>query len=477
MAERWIVASGTWDASNTSIWSATSGGASGASAPTSSDDVYTTIATTQAVTIAAGAVCRDFSPHANTTFIGSGTLTIYRGTVISDVSLFQFTGTITFAATINNSTTDTGFYNGILACNLVFNGVGGGWGLTTNLSSTGSITLTNGSLNTNGVVVSCTTFNLSNANTRSLLISHSIIYCTNWTATTTTNLTFVGTGAIIEMSSGTFAGGGLTYNNVIFDGTTIVTGANSFLYTSFNYSVTLPAGVTQTITTRLTSIGSAGSIVIIKSSSGGSPATISSSGAYINVNFVNIKDITASGGASFIANNSINTSGNTGWTFSGVAPSYNTSIITAVARVQQGFAVPRFLMAGKGGAAGTTYAIYKQGTTYGLNIWRSKPKVMSEPFIFKWLRLRLSTPVTTGVLILPSLRFDDGTNVIYGTEIKPLNYPNGDIIINMTSDNFSGDNHGDKNVVLELDFQGSTLCAVELPITMILETVDAPLTF
>ena len=41
MANRyWVGGTGTWDASNTTNWSATSGGAGGASVPTSADDVY-----------------------------------------------------------------------------------------------------------------------------------------------------------------------------------------------------------------------------------------------------------------------------------------------------------------------------------------------------------------------------------------------------------------------------------------------------
>src|SRR3954454_24528451 len=41
MASRfWVGSSGTWDATSTTHWSATSGGAAGASAPTAADDVF-----------------------------------------------------------------------------------------------------------------------------------------------------------------------------------------------------------------------------------------------------------------------------------------------------------------------------------------------------------------------------------------------------------------------------------------------------
>lgn len=38
----WVGGAGTWDASSTTHWSASSGGASGASVPTSSDSVFLT---------------------------------------------------------------------------------------------------------------------------------------------------------------------------------------------------------------------------------------------------------------------------------------------------------------------------------------------------------------------------------------------------------------------------------------------------
>ena len=54
MANRYAVATGVWDTTNTSIWSATDGGAPGASAPTSSDKVLLTAAS-GAITVTLGA--------------------------------------------------------------------------------------------------------------------------------------------------------------------------------------------------------------------------------------------------------------------------------------------------------------------------------------------------------------------------------------------------------------------------------------
>jgi hypothetical protein len=60
VADRYLVGTGsrTWDGSNTAIWSATSGGATGASAPTSSDNVIWDVNSgAGTITVAAGAAC------------------------------------------------------------------------------------------------------------------------------------------------------------------------------------------------------------------------------------------------------------------------------------------------------------------------------------------------------------------------------------------------------------------------------------
>jgi len=476
MASRYLIASGTWDNSNTSIWAATSGGAPGASAPTSADDVFLDNNSGFSVTIASGAVCRNFtiSGMAISYLSGSAGLSVYGSLNLGNnqnLSLL-YTGTITLAATTTGQTIDVGNLN--LNSAIIFNGVGGGWTLTGNINTSSTVTLTNGSLNTNAKQVTCTTFNLSNSNTRTLTLGTSTINCAAWTATTTTGLTFSGASSTINQSGNTFAGGGLTYGTVVLTGTVTVSGANTFttLTLSSGATISFTISTTNTFTSAFNATGSLGSLVLIQSTSGGTAATLSSTSGTVNVRYCNIKDSTVSGGASFVANNSINTSGNTGWTFTGTAPSYNTSIVTAIARIQQGFAVPKFVMGGKGGAGATTYGLFKQSTTYGLTTWRSRPFVLPQPFQFNWLRLRLSTPVTTGVLISLSLRFDNGANIVYGNNISPINYSHGETMIYMTSDNFSGKTVGNKNVVLELDFQGSVLCAVELPITMMLETLD-----
>ena len=87
MANRyWVGGTGTWDNASTTNWSATTGGASGASAPTTADTVFfdtnsgTAVTVTVAATATGGAVTVDKSDinlvlSGSPTFTGIWTLT------------------------------------------------------------------------------------------------------------------------------------------------------------------------------------------------------------------------------------------------------------------------------------------------------------------------------------------------------------------------------------------------------------------
>ncbi len=81
MADRYWVAGGTGNYNSTTNWSATSGGASGASAPTAADNVFFNAAS------------------------GAGTATINVASACANLNLTGFTGTLayTFSLTINGT--------------------------------------------------------------------------------------------------------------------------------------------------------------------------------------------------------------------------------------------------------------------------------------------------------------------------------------------------------------------------------------
>lgn len=233
-----------------------------------------------------------------------------------------------------STTSATLTFNGKqVARNFTFNGVGGSWTLqdAMDVGTSRTVTLTNGTLNTNGVAVTCGLFSSNNSNTRVLTLGSSTVTCgstgTVWNFATVTGLTLNGnTGTIVISNTSatgkTFAGGGITYPTVTFSGDNItVSGANTFGTMNVDTAgrtngLKLTSGVTQTITTTFATNGSLGNLAKLVSSSGGSAATLSKASGTVSVDYMSIQDSTATGGASWYAGaNSTNVSGNTGWIF------------------------------------------------------------------------------------------------------------------------------------------------------------------
>ena len=327
MADRyWVGGNGTWNASNTTNWSATSGGAGGASVPTSADDVFITSASSGLGTLTCSAgVCRNltFSGFASTmTFNVSGTLAI-NGNLVADANgntLWTGTGTVTFAATTTGNTiTWNLFANRTVANPVVFNGVGGGWTFQDKFESTaasGALTLTAGSLDTNGkgLIFSGTTssnFVSAGSLTRSLTLGASVITCaaatTAWNVTGT-GVTVSGASSDITLSSATanFAGGGGTYGTVTFStnnaaGTKQISGSNTFNTVNFTNangaSRVLPVEITnnQTITSTLTILPSNPSIRVMLRAATDTPVTLAIGTP--NIQYVDFRDIIKSGTA------------------------------------------------------------------------------------------------------------------------------------------------------------------------------------
>lgn len=196
MASRyWVGGTGVWDASSTTHWSATSGGSSGASAPTSADDVFFDQAGTYNVQLTSTAVaCNNYTVSAGTvTFSGAFVFSIYGNFSVTASTVFSSTNT-TFAATTAKTITT----NNATLSSFTFDGVGGTWSLQDNLISNGTITLTNGTLNLNNKTFTCSKFLSSNSNIRTIAFGTTgyIVITgagTAWDFTTYTNFTTTGT--------------------------------------------------------------------------------------------------------------------------------------------------------------------------------------------------------------------------------------------------------------------------------------------
>jgi hypothetical protein len=247
MANRyWVGGAGTWNTTSTTNWSASSGGASGASAPTAADDIFFDQAGTYTVTVTAG-LCRNITVSAGTvTFSGvttgptiSGSMSLAAATVWN----IGATRTTTFNATTTGQTITT---NGVtLSCPVTFDGVGGGWTLGSALTLTQALTVTNGSFDSGNYNITTVGFSSSNTNTRSISLGSSTVTISIGLSTalnlgTTTGLTWNAGTSQINLTSPTtgIASGGVTFNNVAFTNSAVaatitITGANTFNTLSF----------------------------------------------------------------------------------------------------------------------------------------------------------------------------------------------------------------------------------------------------
>lgn len=190
----WVGGAGTWDATTTTHWATSSGGAGSAGVPTATDNVIFNSASNgaaYAVTIVTGAVCNDCTATAPATgaltFSGTGTLVISGSW--SSVATMSLTGTMTFNSSNTGNTIQV---SANPACSIIFNGTGS-WTLLSNFAAAGplkSIIFTQGTLNLNNFWLGGYNFNSNNTNTRTINFDTSgYIYYVS-TLGQTTNLTW-----------------------------------------------------------------------------------------------------------------------------------------------------------------------------------------------------------------------------------------------------------------------------------------------
>lgn len=202
-----------------------------------------------------------------------------------------------------------------------------------------------GTFNANNYNVTCTIFQSTSSNTRTLTMGSGTWTLTNttatiiWNLTTITGLTYTANTAPIVVSGAsaanatTFAGGGLTYNNLSFTntaatGTITFTGANTFGTLSSSrtgaYSIVFP-NVTTTVSGWSIS-GSLGNLVTLaRTGASGTFTLAKSGGGVVSADYLSISNSTATPSSTWYAGaNSTNGGGNTGWIFT-AAPTASSS--------------------------------------------------------------------------------------------------------------------------------------------------------
>lgn len=351
MADRyWVGGSGTWSAASTTNWAASSGGASGASAPTTADNVIfdnnsnvgtgiftVTISTASCLNMSFGTGASALDGVM--TLAGTTGLTIAGSLTLPTTNLtITYTGAITFSATTTQTITTNGY---ILDSPITFNGVGGTWALIGNLTmstATRTLTLTNGTFNANGYNVTIGLFSSSNSNTRALQMGGGVWTilgsgATAWSLATTTGMTLTNSNSMIDLTSTTaktFAGGGLSYGTLRNSGSgaLTITGANTFVNLRSVANTVFPGSATTTVTDGLSLNGRYGSLTYLRSSAGS--ATISKASGKVYTTFCNIANTTATGGATFRAPatpltsyGNVDGGTNSGWTFIAIGATDN----------------------------------------------------------------------------------------------------------------------------------------------------------
>jgi len=200
MADRyWVGGTGTWTTTTTN-WSASSGGASGASAPTAADRVFFDQTGTYTVTMTGALACLDITVSAGTvTFTSTGTLGISGSMSLIAGTVWNATGTITFNATTAKTITTNAV---TILASVTLNGVGGTWQLqdALTLGSTRTTTLSNGTLDLNGNTLTTGLFSSTTSSARTLAFGSGNITCsgsgTVWQSTPVTNFTITGTPVV-----------------------------------------------------------------------------------------------------------------------------------------------------------------------------------------------------------------------------------------------------------------------------------------
>ena len=365
MAARfWVGGSGTWDNTSTANWSATSGGASGASAPIAGDSatfdansgtaaVVTVAATATATTVTINKADITLSLSGSPTIAGTTTLTT--GSVV----LNSFTYTTNVFSTANSNARTVNFGTG----KIVLTGTSGTiWNASTatNLTISGEplIECPNGGAGTR---------TLGNGGTAGGSVSIAVSYRVTGGADTITangfikNLDFTGFSGTFSNSSRTIIGSltvsaGMTLSagtatttfaatsgaqNVTTAGKTFdfpltfngIGGTFSFLdaltqgstrnFTLTNGTVRLKEGVTSVVGVFLTS---GTNQKFLQSGLTGTQATLSQASGTVNASNLTVQDINAIGGASwnaYVDYDNDDAGNNDGWNF-GLSPPYAT---------------------------------------------------------------------------------------------------------------------------------------------------------
>jgi len=283
------------------------------------------------LSIAASAGIKNLNFTGFSGILTNNTRTIYGNlTLVSGMTLNAGASTTTFGATSGTQTITSATKT--IDFPITINGVGGTVQLVDalTLGSSRTLTLTNGTFNSNAKSVTVGAFSGNNANTKTFTITNSTFTVLSGTSTSGfllngSGTTYNVTGSNVVFTTSTAAqywgGGGSTFPQITMSGTgQLIIGASGSTFTITTLSNTVqPCTVsiistnTQLNVTNFNLSGTAGNLVTFNSSVAGTARTISKTSGTVNALYLNVQDNTASGGAKWYANSSNDLGNNTGW--------------------------------------------------------------------------------------------------------------------------------------------------------------------
>ncbi len=387
----WIGNGGNWG--DGAHWSLTSGGPAAGCAPGPTDNVFfdanSFTLPSQDVNINVPvAFCRDMTwtgvtngPRIVIDFLSGNTLRINGSLAFDPGMTTVLSGDVYFDAALPGQTiTMAGKEFGTIH----FTG-NGSWTMLDEFTSLDPMYLESGTLNFNDQVVNASAFYCNNSTPKALNMGASVfnisgassnscwnVYSTNFmlnSGTSTINFTgptavsFAGNNGNLAFydvnfhhtSNTAWIGGNHQFHDVVFDNAIYIQDQNSFHDVHFKadaelhrsnsfhnfdgtagYTYLLGDGTTQTINGRWLIQGTCTNYIVLQTNTNAAFATVIKNADSVLAHNVHIRDIHCTGGANFMAYNSVDLGGNTGWNFTTLPPLFDPGLISGPSAVCTG---------------------------------------------------------------------------------------------------------------------------------------------
>ena len=354
MANRyWVGNGGTWDGSSTTHWSATSGGAGGASVPTSADSVYFD---TNSFTALGGVVTlTGYVPAYDIVFAGARFTPKLKSSGGATLLCYGNCTLISAMTTegLSLGMVGTGYATQSLASGgqrILWVGTGAG-GTILSLSSNlavGDLALSeNDVLYTNNYSITGTVFTEDSQTSLGSVslgtssgysevdLGSSTITCLSYYDKGATYLTTFGaSSATFNISSSFLSDGRLSYGTINLTGTGTHTlqingTVTTLATTAVPSTISVNSGSTTVVNFNIN--GTAGNLVTMQPGTPGYTWTLYKASGAVTCDYLSLTGSLATGGASWSATHSTDGGGNTGWSFGTSATTTPTGIATTSA--------------------------------------------------------------------------------------------------------------------------------------------------